>query len=97
MISMSYHDATRINQAIYDVVRGRSFSGRYGNEPTSYAAYQDSMAAALTNFETFENIDTVAGSGNDYKNGSFVGQNGMPWTHTGGAARTAHLSSMKKP
>jgi hypothetical protein len=39
------------------------------------------MAAAMTNFETFENVDTVAGSGDDYKNGSFVGQNGITWTY----------------
>jgi hypothetical protein len=79
--TMSSHDAALVNQAIYDVVKGRSFSGWHGDEPTSYAAYQDSMAAALTNYETFENIDVVAGSGDDYKNGSFVGQDSIAWTY----------------
>ena len=90
-MALSTHDATLINQAICDVVRGRSFSGWYGNEPTSYTAYLDSMTAALMNYETFEKIDTVAGSGNDHKSGSFVGQNGITWTyhHGWGTAMSA--------
>jgi hypothetical protein len=78
-LAMSSHDATLINQAIYDVVRGRSLSGWYANEPTTYGAYMDSMTAALKNYETFEKIDTVTIG--DRNNGSFVGQNGIEWTY----------------
>jgi hypothetical protein len=85
-LRLSSHDAALINQAVNDMVRGRLFSGWYGSEPTSYAAYQDSMAAALTNFETFEKIDTVASG--DFNNGSFTGQNGIVWTYHHGFGST---------
>ena len=75
-LKFSPHDAMIIHQAVYDIVRNTPYSGWYKNEPESLDAYMEHLKAGLKNFESFDKMYPVSGSG------TFTGDNGIIWNYT---------------
>jgi len=75
-LKFSPHDATIIHQVVYETVRNTPYSGWYKNEPDSLDAYMAHLKAGLKNWESFDKMYPVSGTG------TFTGDNGIVWNYT---------------
>jgi hypothetical protein len=70
------HDAKVIHQVVYETVRNTPYSGWYKDEPESLDAYMEHLKAGLKNWESFDKMYPVSGTG------TFTGDNGIIWSYT---------------
>ena len=75
-LKFSPHDATIIHEVVYETVRNTPYSGWYKNEPDSLDAYLAHLKAGLKNWESFDKMYPVSGTG------TFTGDNGIIWNYT---------------
>ena len=75
-LKFSPHDATIIHEVVYETVRNTPYSGWYKNEPDSLDAYLAHLKAGLKNWESFDKMYPVSGTG------KFTGDNGIIWNYT---------------
>jgi len=75
-LKFSPHDAAIIHQVVYETVRNTPYSGWYKNEPDSFDAYMAHLKAGLKNWESFDKMYPVSGTG------QFKGDNGIVWNYT---------------
>jgi hypothetical protein len=75
-LKFSPHDAAIIHQVVYETVRNTPYSGWYKNEPESLDAYMAHLKAGLKNWESFDEMYPVSGSG------TFTSDNGIIWNYT---------------
>jgi len=75
-LKFSPHDAKIIHEVVYETVRNTPYSGWYKNEPDSLEAYLEHLKAGLRNFESFDKMYPVTGTG------KFTGDNGIVWNYT---------------
>jgi hypothetical protein len=75
-LKFSQHDSKVIHDVVYDIVRNTPYSGWYKNEPASFDAYMAHLKAGLKNWESFDKMYPVSGTG------KFTGDNGIVWNYT---------------
>ena len=76
-LKFSPHDAAVIHQVVYETVRNTPYSGWYKDEPDSLDAYMAHLKAGLKNWESFDKMYPVSGTG------TFTGDNGIVWNYSG--------------
>ena len=74
-LTFNAHDAKVIHEVVYETVRNTPYSGWYKNEPDSLDAYMEHLKAGLKNWESFDKMYPVSGTG------TFEGDNGIVWSY----------------
>ena len=75
-LKFNSHDAKVIHEVVYETVRNTPFSGWYKNEPVNLDAYMEHLKEGLKNWESFDKMYPVGGTG------TFEGDNGIVWNYT---------------
>ena len=77
-------DAKLIWDAVLKAVREAPFSGWYKAAPADAAKQLAALSAAISNWETFDNLKAASSPGN----GVFTGEDGFTWTFSQGTEAT---------